>query len=86
MRLLQAMRDNDYGDGELIGEKGVWCVGLKRFKWKTVQSCLILCLIRCEQGPEHKGVELYSLNEDGNGVLDSPTYKPKIIDAIAKRA
>jgi hypothetical protein len=80
-RFLAAIRDSEE---EYAIQEGleVWA-GSTRFHSKTVLDCLRLCLIS-EDPYGSAGVHLWTLNEDGEGVLGDPAYIPRIIEARKK--
>lgn len=76
-RCLSAMRDHE--DHELVYSGGEAWVGTERFAPATLNRLLGLCALRnSSHGEVGSGYEIYELNEDGAGLLESPDYVPRI--------
>lgn len=82
-RFLCAIRDSE---DEYAIQEGlqVW-VELTRFSAVTVANCLRLCLISEDSYSDGK-TRIWSLNEDGEGVLKDADYVPGIVKAMAGKA
>jgi hypothetical protein len=75
-RMLLQMRDGT--DNYILVDKGEVWVDLERFSRRTLNVLLRLCLIHAETYVSH-GMEMYTLNEDGERILNNPNYEPPII-------
>lgn len=74
-------------EGELVEEgREVW-YGLERTSPAVVKRLLRLCLIR-DETPDGAMTETryryYSVNEEGVKIVNDPSYKPKILEAMAE--
>lgn len=77
-RCLRALRASE--DEELVCNNGEVWVDQERFGPAILYRLLQHCLVRNEScsGEVGSGYEVYTINEDGNGVLDDPSYVPRI--------
>lgn len=85
MRVLTQMKDaedtDDFDDAEIVCEGRSCYVGLDSISKATVNELLRLVLISDDS--DGKGVERYSLNEEGRAMVADPDYIPKIVPLLA---
>ena len=82
---LKAAEDSDnLDDAEIVCEGRTCFVGLDTVSKATVYELLRLVLIR-DDSDQGKGVERYSLNEEGRALLADPDYIPQIVKVLAER-
>ena len=82
LRIMVEKRDHE--DGELVGEKGVWWIGLERTSFQIVRQLLTLCLISLECG-KVGGYEVYQATSEAKEFLDNPKYVPLIVRAMRRK-
>lgn len=72
--MLQAELAQEFEDAELVCEgRSCWC-GLEQTSRAVVNELLRAVLIR-DMSEQGKGVERYTLNEDGRRAAVDPTYR-----------
>jgi len=81
-RCLRQMRAEEE---DLVKDPGEACswVGLTRYHPGTVKRLLQLVLISGEFSDRPGACDRFHINEDGEGVLDDPTYVPRMVRALA---
>lgn len=86
LRRIQAVSEEDGGQ-ELVYERGAgWWVGLDRTSGRAPRQAIQLVLLHLEGDGRVGDFERWTLNEDGRRVLEDPTYRPPILDALEERA
>lgn len=80
-RCLRQMRAEE---AELVkdGRDRCWWVNETRYHPGTVKRLLQLVLVSGEFGDRPGALDRFHINEDGESVLDSGTYVPRIITAL----
>src|SRR5690349_8781387 len=81
-RCLRQMRAEEEDLVKDPGERCSW-VGLTRYHPGTVKRLLQLVLISGEFSDRPGACDRFHINEDGEGVLDDPTYVPRLVRALA---
>lgn len=81
VRMQEAEDDDEYG-GEIVCEGRVCYVGLDRISKATVFELLRYVLIS-DESEQGKGVERYTINEEGRAMVADPNYRPKILDLLS---
>ena len=77
-RLKEAEDADNLDDAEIVCEGRTCYVGLDTVSKATVFELLRLVLIS-DDSEQGKGVERYSLNEEGRAMVADPKYIPKIV-------
>ena len=80
--LLRELKDaedrDDLYDAEVVCEGRTCYVGLRNVSRATVYELLRLVLLH-DDSEQGKGVERYTLNEEGRAMVDDPAYVPMIV-------
>ena len=86
MRVLTQMKaaedTDDLDDAEIVCEGRSCYVGLDSISKATVNELLRLVLVR-DDSDQGKGMQRYSLNEEGRAMVADPDYVPKIVPLLA---
>jgi hypothetical protein len=81
VNLLRRIADSE--DGEFVySSPGGWWVDDHQASARDAFELLRYCLIHKDYGDEK--YEVYSINEDGRGLLAAPNYTPRIITVLRK--
>lgn len=83
-RVLVKMRAVEEDDELTHATPGGWWIGDERIDGRTCYRLLRLCLIHRSQD-SRDDYERFTLNEEGQRVLDDPAYEPMIIAALETR-
>lgn len=82
LKRMKAAEDaDDLYSAEIVCEGRECYVGLDRIAKATVFELLRYVLIH-DDSEQGKGVERYTLNEEGRAILADPNYQPKILAAL----
>ena len=85
MRILTRLKDaedaDNMDDAEVVCEGRTCFVGLDTVSKAKVYELLRLVLIS-DDSEQGKGVERYSLNEEGRAMVNDPNYIPKIVPLL----
>ena len=86
MRILERLKAaedaDELDDAEIVCEGRVCYVGLDTVSKAKVYELLRYVLIR-DDSEQDKGVERYSLNEEGRAIVADPSYVPKIVTLLS---
>jgi hypothetical protein len=88
LRLMVDHADDEDGDGELVGEHGVWYVGLERTSWRVVKQLLWFGVIKVAWGDEAGDgrYQAYVATGEARRALDDPGFVPLFVRALEREA
>lgn len=75
-------------DEEIVYEKGAgWWIGDDRTSGRYPLMAIRLCLLSCDElrGFGGRGMERWTINEEGRKAAADASYEPLIIEALRKR-
>jgi hypothetical protein len=72
LRLMVENRDDEEGDGELVGEKGQWWIGDERTSGRVVNELIRACVIKQLDECSGRGYAVWVAHSDADRALADP--------------
>jgi hypothetical protein len=84
--MAQVLRIIDESDEKELAQSipGGWWVGDQEVDGRVCMALLRFCLLHQEHDSSETFIR-YTINEDGRGVMNDPTYVPKIVTAMKEK-